>query len=110
MTRTEMVVELLVYASLYHLTWLLAQRSFMEFTCHKSFRLYILHMFDACYFQERMFVSITDLITLSSLLAISPAVREAAALLVHGDKREIAVLNVRNVQFITLIYLQPKNS
>jgi hypothetical protein len=29
---------------------------------------------------------------------------------VHGDKREIAVLNVRNVQFITLIYLQPKNS
>jgi len=53
-----------------------------------------------------MFVSITDLITLSSLLAISPAVREAAALLAHGDKREIAVLNVRNAHFITLIYLQ----
>jgi len=49
-----------------------------------------------------MFVNITDLITLSSLLAISPAVREAAALLAHGDKREIAVLNVRNAQFITL--------
>jgi hypothetical protein len=53
-----------------------------------------------------MFVSITDLITLSSLLAISPAVREAAALLAHGDKREIAVLNVRNAQFVTLVYLQ----
>lgn len=77
----------------------------MEFMHHGSFRLYILHLFNASYFQERMFVSITDLITLSSLLAISPAVREAAALLAHGDKREIAVLNVRNVQFITLILM-----
>lgn len=55
------------------------------------------------YFQERMFVSITDLITLCSLLAISPAVREAAALLARGDKREIAVLHVRNLQLNTLM-------
>lgn len=48
----------------------------------------------ACYLQERMFVSITDLITLCSLLAVSPSVREAAALLARGDKREIAVLHV----------------
>ncbi|XP_021917589.1 integrator complex subunit 1 [Zootermopsis nevadensis] len=44
-------------------------------------------------FKERMFVSITDLITLCSLLAVSPSVREAAALLARGDKREIAVLH-----------------
>lgn len=55
----------------------------------------VLQVFDAvCYLQERMFVSITDLITLCSLLAISPAVREAAALLARGDKREITVLHV----------------
>jgi hypothetical protein len=76
------------------------------FTYRRSFRLYILQLLGVYHFQERMFVSITDLITLSSLLAISPAVREAAALLAHGDKREIAVLNVRNVQFITFVSFQ----
>jgi hypothetical protein len=94
---------MLGYSLFYDLMWVLAHESFVEFTCCDNFRLYILHLFDAYYFQERMFVSITDLITLSSLLAISPAVREAAALLAHGDKREIAVLNVRSVQFITFI-------
>ncbi|KAJ4450136.1 hypothetical protein ANN_01543, partial [Periplaneta americana] len=44
-------------------------------------------------FKERMFVSITDLITLCILLAISPAVKEASSLLARGDKREIAVLH-----------------
>jgi hypothetical protein len=57
----------------------------------------ILQVIDAaCYLQERMFVSITDLITLCILLAISPAIREAAALLAREDKREIAILHVRS--------------
>jgi hypothetical protein len=106
MKRAQVVLGTLVYFLFRCLTWLLAQERFIEFTHHKSFGLFILQLMGACYFQERMFVSITDLITLSSLLAISPAVREAAALLAHGDKREIAVLNVRNAQFITLVYLQ----
>lgn len=106
MKRAQVVLGTLVYFLFHHPTWLLARERFIEFTHHKSFRLFILQLLGACYFQERMFVSITDLITLSSLLAISPAVREAAALLAHGDKREIAVLNVRNAQFITLVYLQ----
>ena len=106
MKRAQVVLGTLVYFLFHCLTWLLAQERFIEFTHHRSFRLFILQLLGARYFQERMFVSITDLITLSSLLAISPAVREAAALLAHGDKREIAVLNVRNAQFITLVYLQ----
>jgi len=106
MKRAQVVLGTLVYFLFHHLTWLLAWERFIEFTYHKSFRLFILQLLGACYFQERMFGSITDLITLSILLAISPAVREAAALLAHGDKREIAVLNVRNAQFITLVYLQ----
>lgn len=105
MKRAQVVLGTSVYFLFHHLTWLLVRERFIEFTHHKTFRLFILKLLDACSFQERMFVSITDLITLSSLLAISPAVREAAALLAHGDKREIAVLNVRNAQFITLVYL-----
>jgi hypothetical protein len=56
----------------------------------------VLQLYDDCYLQERMFVSVTDLISLCILLAISPAVREAAALLARGDKRDITVLEVRN--------------
>jgi len=106
MKRAQVVLGTLVYFLFHCLTWLLARERFIELTHHKSFRLFILQLLGASCFQERMFVSITDLITLSSLLAISPAVREAAALLAHGDKREIAVLNVRNAQFIILVYLQ----
>jgi hypothetical protein len=79
---------------------LVKKKSVIFMSCIRLLKFFIagsvLHIFDVCYLQERMFVSITDLITLCSLLAISPAVREAAALLARGDKREITVLHVRN--------------
>ncbi|XP_076239229.1 integrator complex subunit 1 isoform X3 [Calliopsis andreniformis] len=44
-------------------------------------------------FKERVFISIADLLCLCMLLAISPQVKEAAALAQRGDKKEIALLH-----------------
>lgn len=44
--------------------------------------------------KDRMFASIADLMCLSMFLGISPQVKEAAALVARGDKKEIATLQV----------------
>ncbi|KAF4517621.1 hypothetical protein B566_EDAN002852 [Ephemera danica] len=48
--------------------------------------------------KERMMAALADLVSLCILLAVSPAVREAAGLLSRGDKREIQTLN--NFRFL----------
>nr|CAD7453362.1 unnamed protein product [Timema tahoe] len=53
--------------------------------------------------QERMFVSVVDLVTLCIFLAISPQVREASSLLARGDKREITSLHVGHSQLYTVL-------
>lgn len=42
--------------------------------------------------KERMFLSLGDLITMTIFLAISPAVKDASALLVRGDRKDVAIL------------------
>jgi hypothetical protein len=41
MTRTALVLETLVYSPFSHHLWLVAQESFIVFSCHESLRLYI---------------------------------------------------------------------
>lgn len=62
-------------------------------------------------FKERVFISIADLLCLCMLLAISPQVKEAAALAQRGDKKDIALLHqfqnmVATIQFEAVLWLQ----
>ena len=38
-------------------------------------------------FQERLLLSLTDLVAMTGLLGVTPAVREAASALARGDSR-----------------------
>ncbi|XP_023242494.1 integrator complex subunit 1-like [Centruroides sculpturatus] len=60
--------------------------------------------------RERLFLSITDLISLAILLAISPAVRDAAIAYNRGDKKDIAILKnyqtlVANIQKDVVVWM-----
>ncbi|KAG7214008.1 hypothetical protein KM043_001378 [Ampulex compressa] len=62
-------------------------------------------------FKERVFISIADLLCLCMLLAISPQVKEAAALAQRGDKKDVALLHqfqnlVATIQYEAVLWLQ----
>lgn len=57
-----------------------------------------------------MFIAITDLITLSIFMCITPSVKEAAALLTRGDRRELATLQVFNSLYFKWNMVQNESS
>ncbi|KAF7414832.1 hypothetical protein HZH68_003321 [Vespula germanica] len=62
-------------------------------------------------FKERVFISLIDLLCLCMLLAISPQVKEAAALAQRGDKEDVALLHhfqnlVATIQYEAVLWLR----
>ncbi|KAG1699623.1 Integrator complex subunit 1 [Nymphon striatum] len=57
--------------------------------------------------KERMFLSLSDLITMTMLLAISPPVKEAAAAFMRGDRKAILINGVNKKEVVQTKRLTP---
>ena len=43
-----------------------------------------------CHFQDRLLLSLTDMITFTAILSVSPAIREAASLSARGELKGLS--------------------